>query len=120
MNISRHRLKQAAFWLLLVAGVGLCIGGIFYAPLIAVGVACVGAASAVRERPQEQRQNEEANHQIYDSEQNIAVDFGNHNNLLILRNAPCPEYRLAHQQNEQTERPADNEASVTIHEKPPF
>jgi hypothetical protein len=122
MRISRRQIKEAAFWGLIVLGIGLCIGGVFHPAIAAAGIACFGAASAVRNRPEHQNpEYDNSGPQIQAVDQEIDIDLGHHNNVLILRNAPCPEYRLSNQQEEQKERPADYEASVIIHsEKPPF
>ncbi len=41
------KLKKATFYSLLIVGVGLCIGGVFVPPLIAVGAAVLAGAVAV-------------------------------------------------------------------------
>lgn len=45
--MSKPKAKDVAFWGLLVAGVGFCVGGIFFPPLIAASGACFSVAIAL-------------------------------------------------------------------------
>lgn len=52
------KLKKAAFYGLLIVGVGFCIGGVFFAPLLPVGIACISGAVAVAQNLSQQAQSQ--------------------------------------------------------------
>jgi hypothetical protein len=124
MHISRRRLKQIALWGLIAVGIGLCVAGVFHPALVAAGVACIGAASTVRNRSEiENPQDDGAHDEAQAIEQDIEVDLGHHDNVLILSNAPCQEHRQHEEQKDHSgahEAHSDDKEGVTFHERPPF
>ncbi len=47
MNIDRASLRRVAFWISIIAGIGLCVGGIFVPVLLVPGASCIAAAAAI-------------------------------------------------------------------------
>ncbi len=47
MNIKRINKKKVLFWILLLGGVGCCVGGIFVPALLVPGAGLIAAAGAV-------------------------------------------------------------------------
>ena len=115
MSISRRTVNRITFWVLIGLGIALAVASIFYPALIAAGVACIGAATAIREGTEaENGQERQADPQAQGAQQPIAMDFGHHN-VLILSEMPQTEYHLPNQKHEQDKSCHEEEERTTVH-----
>jgi hypothetical protein len=82
-NLTVQQKKDVAFWALIVSGVGCCVGGAFFPPLIPVGAALLSGAIAIardtspsnEQSTQEHQPHHDEDNRSPSSDDNIGLDF---------------------------------------------
>jgi hypothetical protein len=113
-NLTVQQKKDVAFWALIVSGVGCCVGGAFFPPLIPVGAALLSGAIAIaRDAPPSSERNTQA-HQPNRADDNQSSSSGENVDV----NVQVDLTHRHHARSRQFTDPIPNEPNIEHKENP--